>query len=160
LVSDKDPIVTRPEFGQVIDFGAVQVARGYTRTKNPCAHKRLTYDVKDRRIWCSDCESTVEGFDAFMTLVRHAEEWEQRAQVKMDKAREAEAATIVSRAAKEVDRIWRGRLHVPACPHCKQGLFPENFANGVSTVLGREYALARLRTPTRAEAGTGEGGAE
>jgi hypothetical protein len=50
--------------------------------------------------------------------------------------------SVISRAAKEVDKVWRSRHMAPCCPHCKTALLPEDFANGVKRAVSKELARA------------------
>lgn len=131
---------------KVVDIGDLRVARGMTRRPaSVCKHRGLTYDTHERRIWCADCEQNVGGFDAFILLVEqfhHANEDIKRRETRLA---EAEAHKLRSLAAKELDKAWQSRRMVPACPHCHQGLFPEDFKNGIGARLGRDYAEARRR---------------
>lgn len=55
---------------KVVDIGDIRAARGMTRRPvSTCNHRRQVFDDKERRIWCSDCESELEPFDAYMRLV-------------------------------------------------------------------------------------------
>ena len=42
----------------------------YPTPLSSCRHRKMVYDERERRIWCSDCETEVEPFDAFMHLVQ------------------------------------------------------------------------------------------
>ena len=54
---------------KVVQIEDLRVSRGLTRRpSSSCRHKALVYDDKERRIWCSDCESEIEPFDAFIGL--------------------------------------------------------------------------------------------
>lgn len=129
---------------RVVDIGDLRVARGMTRRpKSSCKHLRLVYDEKERRIYCEDCRTDVPAFDAFVGLVERWKENMDAAQRLLDDAREANAFAARGLAAKELDRAWRKKTMVPSCPHCRNGLFPEDFVKGV-TMMGRDYALSRL----------------
>lgn len=139
----------------VVDIGDLRVARGLTRRPfSSCRHARLHYDKSERRIWCRDCEQDVEAFDAFELLVaqynRAYQDMIQR-QRELDEAERFQARSLAARA---LDDAWRKRKSVPACPTCKSGLFPEDFAGGVKTTLGRDYAEAQRRR--RMEKGGGK----
>lgn len=115
----------------VIDIGDLRVARGLSRRPySSCKHLSLTYDTKERRIWCRDCETDVEPFDAFMSLV----EWHSAVEERIKRYREAEKHTLISRAAKEMDKVWRSRSMAPTCPHCHAAILPEDVASGVGGV--------------------------
>jgi Zn finger protein HypA/HybF involved in hydrogenase expression len=129
----------------VVDIGDLRVSRGLTRRPHSsCHHARISYDHKERRIWCRDCEHDLDPFDAFTLLV----EWHDRAAKDLHRRREAleeaERHQIVSVAAKTIDKAWRSRKMVPACPSCGNGLFPEDFKSEPA-MLGRDYAEARRK---------------
>ena len=110
---------------KVVDIGDIRVARGLSRRPvTMCRHRRLVYDLKERRIWCRDCENDVEAFDAFQIIVgqwwsAHDELDRQRREI--DQAKEANLVRI---AAKRMDDLWRRKNTAPACPHCSRGLLP------------------------------------
>lgn len=129
---------------KVVDIGDLRVARGLSRRHtSSCPHRRLHYDNAERRIWCADCETNIEAFDAFEILTsNYARAYDGLVQKKKD-IEAAEQQSIRSLAAKAVDKVWRSKNAVPACPHCGNGLFPEHFKNGC-TYIGADYAKAKL----------------
>ena len=127
----------------VVDIGDYRVSRGQTRRPFAgCVHRRVTYDSQERRIWCRDCERDVDPFDAFVGLARSFHRAVSDLNRRRDELDQAERYHVRSLAAKAIDKAWRARRTVPACPHCRHGLFPEDFKQGV-TRLSREYATAR-----------------
>ena len=127
----------------VVDIGDLRVARGLTRRPlSSCRHLKMVYDDKERRIWCQDCESEVEPFDAFKGIVERLDGTIKRLQRREREIGEAEQFTARSRAVKALDDVWRTRNAVPLCPHCSEALLPEDFARGVSST-GKELAKAR-----------------
>lgn len=146
----EDPII--PDAGsapfrcEVIDLAGVRVEFGRpARTVQRCEHKRVTYSQEERRVWCRDCERTIDGFDAFMTFVRYYEHIERAVRQKMTEANAAMEATIHRRATKAVDKAWSSGLPAISCPHCRGGILPEDFADGVTRRSSREYELARRK---------------
>ena len=134
----------RPDSAEVLQIEDIRVSRGLTRRPaSSCRHLRLRYDQQERRIWCPDCERDVEAFDAFISLVDRLKRHNQSLDRREKAIAEAEAFTIRSRAAKVMDKAWRSRTMVPACPHCRGGLLPELFTGGVS-MMGKSYARARM----------------
>lgn len=118
---------------KVVDIGDARVKRGKSRrTIGNCPHKNMHYDPAERRIWCADCESDVDGFDAFVVLVENFNRQEGRMKAREEKVLEAEQATLVSRAAREMDAQWRKRSTVPLCPHCSTALLPEDVVRGLT----------------------------
>ncbi len=145
-----DPIVSRPDsvpsWCEVIDLAGVRVERGLpARRVAQCEHKRLTYCADERRVWCSDCERTIENFDAFMTLTTYFHRMAGAVARDMERAKEALAHAVLSRAAKALDKVWRGRSMAPCCPHCRGALLPEDFADGVGMSVNRELEEARRK---------------
>lgn len=127
---------------QVVDIGDLRVARGETRRpRSSCQHTNLVYDKKERRIWCPDCETEVEAFDAFMGIVEQFDGHIKRLKRREREVSEAEQFAARTRAVKALDKVWRSHHQTPVCPHCRDALLPEDFANGV-TSTGRELARA------------------
>lgn len=127
----------------VVDFGEARVARGMSRRPHSaCKHGQLVYDKDERRVWCRDCETNVDAFDAFIILVEnYSKAWAQVEDARR-KLKSAMDHQLVSRAAKEIDQVWRGRHLTPCCPHCNEALLPEDFANGCGMQVSRELARA------------------
>jgi len=133
----KDPPIQEQSYlggVKVIDIGDIRVARGLSRRPyTSCKHRALVYDTNERRVWCKQCESDVDAFDAFVAIVANfsakADELEHREEA----LKQAQAFNIRAIATKVLDDVWRGRKMVPLCPHCKVGLLPEDFTNGVGT---------------------------
>lgn len=135
--------------GVVVDFDSVRIKSGRTPFRiKTCQHKHMIYCQSERRIWCEDCERTIENFDAFLTLTRHFENMEREARHKLSTATEALARAARLRATKELDRIWSGRRMAPCCPHCSRGLIPEDFAGGAAAAISLEWEMARRKKPS------------
>ena len=138
--------IERPGFlhgVDVVDIGDYRVARGSTRRVfTSCPHKHLHYDEKERRIWCVDCERDVDPFDAFTRLVTAFDGATKALERRERHLAEAEGFQSRSLAGRSLDKAWRKRKLVPACPHCKHWLHPDDFRDGVP-MLGREYAEAQ-----------------
>lgn len=131
---------------KVVDIGDIRVARGLTRRPvGSCRHFFQVYDDKERRIWCRDCESEVEPFDAYMRLVEvmdgHIKSLNKRSQ----QVKEAEQHAVRSRAAKVMDEAWRSTKMAPLCPHCMAAILPEDVARGVATTSKSLVTAARKK---------------
>lgn len=141
-----EPIIEREYLAglKVVDIGDLRVSRGQTRRPySACQHTALVYDPGERRIWCKDCEKDVDPFDAFKGLAERystAVDGLKRRQEHLD---EVEQFKMRSIAAREMDKAWRSKGMVPCCPHCNNGLFPEDFKSGPH-LISRDYAAARL----------------
>lgn len=136
----------------VVDIGDLRVARGLTRRPVAvCKHLRMTYDPRERRVWCQDCETDVDSFDAFMEIVERYASATKHLERRANEVREAEAFAIRSRAAKVMDEAWRRRSVVPTCPHCRAGLLPEDILKKGLSVVSTEYEQARRRRTAQRE---------
>lgn len=128
----------------IVDIGDLRVARGQTRRPHSaCHHVRLSYDPQERRIWCRDCENDVDPFDAFTVLVKHFDGAYKSLLREQEKLEEAKTFQLRSLAAREIDKVWRRRNVMPACPSCRSGLFPEDFKDGKFPTVGRQFAETR-----------------
>lgn len=135
---------------KVVQIEDLRVARGLTRRPlSSCRHRQLVYDDTERRIWCQDCESEIEPFDAFIQLCAVF----QKAKSDIDRRRaalaEAEAFQIRSRAAKVMDEAWRRKNMAPLCPHCDMAILPEDVAGGVA-LTGKKLELERRQARPKA----------
>jgi hypothetical protein len=134
---------------KVVQIDDLRVARGLTRRpKTSCRHKRLVYDQGERRVWCEDCETEVEPFDAFMGVV---EVWglaSNQIERRKRELAEAEAFAIISRASKVIDQVWRSKRSVPLCPHCHEAILPGDVVGGVSTASRQLVEQRRKTTKT------------
>ena len=141
----KDPPIREVEFlhgPNVIDIGELRVSRGLSRRPHStCAHRRLTYDTGERRIWCRDCERDIEGFDAFTILATQCHQFLEQNARRARELEEAERFQARSIAVKALDKVWRSRTMAPCCPHCRRGLLPEDMKNLGS--VGINYERAR-----------------
>jgi hypothetical protein len=148
-VSDDEPILDLPKehesrFGDVIDLDGIRIARGLPkRSSQFCPHRNMTYCDEERRVWCKDCQRTLDGYDAFKGLVSVFGQMERSIRRKTEAADQAMKATIHRRATKAIDKAWSGREMAICCPHCRGGLLPEDFSDGVRAQCSREYEMAR-----------------
>lgn len=131
---------------KVVQIEDIRVARGLTRRPySSCRHRKLVYDEKERRIWCSDCESEVESFDAFINLVEKYSGAVDRINRRSADLAEAEKFQIRSRAAKVMDEAWRSTKTAPLCPHCNNALLPDDVVGGLASASKALVIAARKR---------------
>ena len=131
---------------KVVQIEDLRVARGMTRRPtSSCQHKKLVYDEKERRVWCSDCESEVEPFDAFVGIVGVFSGGMNSLKRRQRELAEAESFQMRSRAAKVMDEAWRSTKMAPLCPHCMTAILPEDVAGGVASTSKALVIAARKR---------------
>ncbi|XAI95197.1 hypothetical protein [Leptolyngbya phage Lbo-JY16] len=135
---------------KVVDIGDIRVARGMTRRPHSnCAHRQQVYDDKERRIWCKDCETELEPFDAYMCLVGVMDGHIKNLKRREEQIRDAEKFSLRSRAAKRMDDYWRSHTMAPLCPHCDGAILPEDVVNG----LGQKSKSIEIAARNRKERG-------
>lgn len=124
-MDSKDPPIIEPGYLaglKVVDIGDIRVARGLSRRPNSsCRHRQMRYDQQERRIWCADCETDVEPFDAFLIVCEHFDAATKKIKRERHEVAEAKAHNISRIAAKRMDEMFRRKHMVPACPHCSAG---------------------------------------
>lgn len=131
---------------KVVQIEDLRVARGLTRRPtSSCRHQKLVYDHNERRIWCSDCETEVEAFDAFESLVSMFSAAADRIKRRQTELAEAEQFQVRGRAAKVMDEAWRSTKTAPLCPHCNAAILPEDVAGGVAKTSKAIVIAARKR---------------
>lgn len=147
MTDEKDPPIIPADYisgVKVIDIGDLRVARGHSRRPPKlCEHREICYDLDERRVYCSQCEKTIDPFDAFTVLVEQFSAKERQLDRREAAIKETEAFTVRSRAAKAVDEVWRGHRSLPACPTCKAPLFPEDFVGDFIPRVSRTLAYER-----------------
>jgi len=149
--NDEDAPIKAVDYlhSQVVDLEGVRIARGIAQRKAPafgeCQHQHMNYDLHERRVWCEDCEKTIPTFDAFMGLVDWWQKITNSLKRRAEQVAAAEQASLISRAAKALDDVWRRRKMAPCCPHCRAAMLPEDFADGVDAMVSGELERARRR---------------
>ena len=139
-----DPPIEHWRGQRVVDLGDIRVAQGQSRRPhNICPHRNLVYDRRERRIWCEDCEHTIEPFDAFMLMIDQHHNATQKADRLLREAHEARDKQIHRIAARDMEKLWRKKM-APCCPHCQRGLLPEDL-EGRRMAVGRHYEIARRK---------------
>jgi len=112
----------------VIDIDALRVARKsrYVRPVGECRHMHVTLDDNGDIVKCDDCGVQLSAYWA----IGHFVEYYQRAIAKLTHAQnqlnQAQEQGVHLIAARRVERAWRSRTMVPACPHCGEGIGPKD----------------------------------
>ena len=126
---------------QVVEIGDFRLKRERRTLLEGCQHKHLTLDDEGEFVTCDDCKKQVGNYAALRMLV---ERWALlQARVDSQRAAIAEAAgkTVELRAAQRVEKAWRSRSLVPACPHCHEAIFTTDGLGG--SMMNKEMAARR-----------------
>lgn len=128
---------------KVVHIEDLRVARGMTRREYPrCPHRDLVYCETERRVWCQDCEHEVDAFDAFVNLIGRLDATFKHLSARSKELKEAQEFAARSLAVKALDDVWRTRKKIPVCPHCREGLLPEDFKGKVD-ITSAEFTRAK-----------------
>ena len=113
----------------IIDIGDWKIhRRGQHRieTEGDCDHRHVELDERGDVVRCVKCGTQLSAFWALSMI---AEEY-NRALSKLERRRqaliEAKEKGLHLLAARKVEKAWRRRDMVPACPHCGEGILPED----------------------------------
>jgi hypothetical protein len=105
----------------IIEIGSAKVSKIYHKD---CQHKQLLYDPQERTIECADCKRFIDPFSAFMTIVHQIGREREKLDEKRQEILDLREKGLTLIAAKKVEKAWRRRDMVPACPHCEAGILP------------------------------------
>lgn len=127
----------------VIQIDAVRITRAQ-RTYQPskeCQHLYLTFSDHGEIIECDECHKQVTAYWALTMLAEvYGKAWAkmEAGQRRLAEAKEKDISLL---AAQRVEKAWRSRTMVPACPHCSEPIFPQDGFGGMQ--INREMALRR-----------------
>lgn len=65
----------------------------------------------------------------------------EQLQRERQRLQDVDESTIRTRAGKIMDKLFKKRKSVPCCPHCNQGIFPEDVQK--MSLVDKAFAAAR-----------------
>lgn len=150
MIDDEDNTpITKIDFlhgVKVVDIGDMRVSRGMTRRAPAvCKHLHLTYCDAERRIFCDDCEKTISGYDAFISMIEFFDRQIKYLKAAEEKIKEAQQHNVRRMATKALDDVWQKHSSIPCCPHCNAGLLPDDFLKNRIKVISKEMEIARRK---------------
>ena len=128
----------------VIEFGELRVRRAEKMTRlaaDRCRHYKMTLDDNGDIVTCDDCGKQLSAFWALRLITEQYEAAWKKVQATGERINREAQASLHLRAAAKVEKAWRSRSMVPACPHCHAPIFPEDGLGGIQ--VNRKIALAR-----------------
>ena len=108
---------------QVVEIGDFRLKREKLTLLEGCQHKKLTLDDQGEFVTCDDCKKQVGNYAALRMLVERWALLQDRIDSQKAAIAEASVKTVELRAAQHVEKAWRSRSMVPACPHCYEAIF-------------------------------------
>lgn len=133
---------------QIVEIGDFRLKRERRVSREGCQHKRLTLDDQAELVTCDDCHLQVGNYAALRMLVERWALLQERADRQQAEITAAAKRTIELRAAQVVERAWRSRSMVPACPHCMEAIFANDGFG--ATLLNKAIALSRAEARSSA----------
>ncbi len=128
----------------VLDLGNFKLTRKNTHyDPKGCKHENLTADEKVQAVTCSDCGLQVSSFYALMKYSENVKKHMEVLKREREQIIELKKQNVVHKAALILQKAWRKRKMVPACPHCHRGILPEDELGRSTT--SREYEMARRK---------------
>lgn len=106
-----------------------------------CDHKHIELDGRGDIVRCVKCGVQLSAFWALEMLAGEYNRALSRLQRERDALTKAKESEIHLLAAKKVEKAWRSRTMVPACPHCGKGILPQDGLG--STNINRAIELRR-----------------
>jgi len=102
--------------------------------KKFCSCAKATYEVDEvnRVVTCRQCGAWVEPFAALADIAHRHEEREREQQRLLDQRREILNYKPHLLVMRELERGYRGKTMLPACPHCHRGLYFEELNHWVN----------------------------
>lgn len=112
------------EVNKVVDLGEYRFSLMQRRAhdKTVCQHKNMVLDDNGNIVTCKDCGKQIDPYFALRTITEDWGKIQSEIDARRDRLRDESAKSIHLLAAREVERAWRDKRHVPTCPHCGEGI--------------------------------------
>ena len=107
-----------------------------------CDHPRTTIDEQNGTVECRDCGVTLSAFWVLGQIAREENRCFTRIRNLRAEAEELKGWVPFLRSMRKLEKRWRGRAMLPACPHCHRGLWPDELERS-SVSLSLEVAQRR-----------------
>lgn len=91
-----------------------------------CDHKHIELDERGDIVRCMKCGIQLSAFWALKMLSDTYNQSLSRLKRERQALTEAKEKDLHLLAARKVERAWRRRDMTPACPHCGEGILPED----------------------------------
>jgi len=130
---------------KVIDIGEFRMTLKSSSSWSPetCKHSRITMDDHGDIVTCDDCKQPVSAYWFIKDFFQRYEEYRTRVEHRAKQVEESEKKNLILRAAQRVETAWRSRRMVPVCPHCRNGIFPEDGLG--NSLISKDLAVERKK---------------
>lgn len=106
------------------DFSVLKKERKYG--DKPCLHRTITLDDNGQIVTCCDCGQQIDAYWALNEFSKLWKKLTEQLKSREEYLRKEKEAILYRIAAKKVDKVWRTKNLVPTCPHCGEGISPED----------------------------------
>lgn len=116
----------------VIDIEELRFTRDkrIVRPRDECAHHHMTLDDEGQFIRCDDCGVQLSPFWVLNRMLDQYGRALSKVTAREQRVATAQEEGIHLLAARRLERAWRSRTMVPACPHCGEGIGPRDDFGG------------------------------
>jgi len=134
---------------RVIDIGEHRLSQanskyrvvGFGKATASCNHRRATMDDNGEIIKCDDCGAQVSPYWFLRDFFERFAEYRRELDRQREMVNDALQRTVRLRAAQRVEKLWRSRKRMPACPHCHRGISQHD---GFGSETVRRIAAVRV----------------
>jgi len=107
------------------DFSVEKKRRGRLDA-DVCNHLHMQMSDDGHTVFCTDCKKQLSAYYVLEIMMDSLVEQRELADRLTKKATEERNAVCHLRAAKHFESLWREKDSLPCCPHCKEGITPED----------------------------------
>jgi hypothetical protein len=130
---------------QIGDFALTRNRERHFQRNGVCRHMHVSCDDVGDIVTCDDCGKQVS---AYWALGFFSQVWERemaKITARENRLAENESKSIHLLAAQKVEKVWRTRGMVPACPHCERGILASDGLG--NTQVNKALELRRRGSP-------------
>lgn len=116
----------------VIDIDELRFTRDkrIVRPREECAHRHMTLDEEGQFVKCDDCGVQLSPYWVLNRMLDGYDRALSKIAAREQRIATAQEEGVHLLAARRLERVWRSRTMVPACPHCGEGIGPKDDFGG------------------------------
>jgi|GEM_PF-2275706 len=96
-----------------------------------CPHINIIMDDVGEVVTCKDCGKQISAFWALQRFYREYSAFTGSLKARAEQVKLREEKGLVLKSAQEIEKAWRSRTMVPACPHCRKAILPTDGFGGL-----------------------------
>lgn len=89
-----------------------------------CDHLNLSLEPHGHIVRCRDCGDQVDPYWVIERMTQNREREVQKREAEKAELEALRDQTIHLKAARKVEKLWRGKKRAPCCPHCYSAILP------------------------------------